>query len=306
MPQRIIRRIKSVIRRRKLRKATIEEKKRMVWERRYGNRKRFFEREKIDPGSTLAEKIADLYSRNPAVKKGAITFIRQVGERKTTPYLLPKLKDPDPYIRLAIVETLGTLKDSRARIPLTETLRKDTDFDVCKKAAWALGEMNDPKAIPDLLKIMNTEPNPVVRKAISDALAKMKNPKSIPELVRMLNTGGWSLRISAIQLLGEIEDPRAIPHLLPFLRAPEGNAIVVASEALGKIARKNLPQKLREETEKEFRTLGSAKRNLLMTAIYLGKIQIPSNHRREFYRKLVRDTKGMEIWKLARTTGLLT
>jgi hypothetical protein len=86
---------------------------RRIWKKRYGNLKKFFEREGINPKSRLANAIEGIRSDEPQTRRNAIWALGRIGDPRTIPQPLPFLKDPKT--RWETIEALERI--SLANIP---------------------------------------------------------------------------------------------------------------------------------------------------------------------------------------------
>jgi LysM repeat protein len=86
--------------------------------------------------------------------------------------LISALYHRDPLVRGMAAEALGDIKDSRAVMPLVETLEKDEDALVQNSAAQALGKIGDPRAVEALIGVQDHE-YWAVRKNAGLALTKI-------------------------------------------------------------------------------------------------------------------------------------
>jgi HEAT repeat protein len=155
--------------------------------------------------------------------------------------LILALKDKDRDVRLGIIEALSVIRDKRA-VPSLIELLGDTSSEVRWETAIALGEIGSPDAISPLKNSLR-DPDKYVRYGAASALAKIGwNPESDEEkafyyvglqewqavkecgpaaigaLSLVLQDQDSSVRIQAIEILGQIGDKKAIPALMQSLR----------------------------------------------------------------------------------------
>ena len=151
---------------------------------------------------------------------------------------------------------------------------KDSDQEVCKRAAEALGEIGDPAAVPALTEAIQTKNNEVgtaavkalrnlglegftvyakalggtidqlqntknefVRRSAAEGLGEIGDPAAVPFLIKALKDKDMVVRSLALYSLGKIGDPAAVPALIKALKvkANEPDVRRFAVETLGEI-----------------------------------------------------------------------
>lgn len=161
--------------------------------------------------------------------------------------------DGDPPRRRA-AETLGRLKDPRARGPLQRVLQ-DPDFVLRVKAIWALGEIGDRQAVPALVPLLGDQgavapdraaPHEAAVEALSklgesefalafaaalrgdrDGLSYIRDRYREPVIaafVRALASSNPAVVIHAAHALQEMAALEALPALRKALRETRGDA----------------------------------------------------------------------------------
>ncbi len=91
----------------------------------------------------------------------------------TVAELIAALNDRSPAVRKRAAETLGELEDVKAVEPLTRAL-KDRDADVRIHVALALGMIDDMSATAPLTYALKDEEDETVKRALETALDMVK------------------------------------------------------------------------------------------------------------------------------------
>ena len=180
--------------------------------------------------------------------------------------LIDALDDPDRQVRMAALEALAGMKDSRAlpgamqalgsedpemrvaalhavshmgdpvALPATLPLLVDSDHRVRVAAAKAIGEFQDSTAIAALSSALRNDTDPEVRKTAAWALGEIDDSRALPALIAALS-GDTSaeVRATAAWALGEIEDPSALDALGGAVRDENTEVRHQAIRAIGEI-----------------------------------------------------------------------
>jgi tetratricopeptide (TPR) repeat protein len=131
---------------------------------------------------------------------------------------------------------------------LLDALRHEQS-DVNSGAALILRDIGSP-AIPSLLKALHHN-SANVRRWVTSALCSFDNANAgLQELLNVLHDQEISVRIGAINALGESKNPRAIPDLIESLNDTSGFVSLFAAQALTKIG---TPEALKAVEEHQHR-----------------------------------------------------
>ena len=125
------------------------------------------------------------------------------------------LKDEDWAIREEAATALGTLRDSRAVVPLVSVLR-DSDRAVREAAIGALTAIGEP-SVP-ALGLCLSDPQLGVQEAASAVLAVIADERVLDPLIASLRNRDWIVRMHAAKALGRIKDSGSIEPLIPLLQ----------------------------------------------------------------------------------------
>ena len=165
----------------------------------------------------------------------ANTQIQQAGATALTA-LIETLGDASVGVRLAAVQSLGTLGDPRAIAALAKALKEDTDARVREAAAQSLGEIDDNRAVPALLDALKTERAPKVKEQIVRALGEIDDPSAVGGISAVIKDPAVEVRRAAVWALGELEDPNAIGALVALAKDEDVEVRREVASALGNLS----------------------------------------------------------------------
>jgi len=165
------------------------------------------------------------------------------------PALLSVLKDENAAVRLAAVQSLGSLEDPRAVDALVQALRTDTDARVREAAAEALGEIDSPRAVPGLIAALGSEKVTAVRARIAWALGEIDDARAVEALGAAVRDPEAEVRRQVVWALGELESAAAVPMLIPALKDADVETRKQAAQALGEIGSKDAVEALAPVTK---------------------------------------------------------
>lgn len=155
--------------------------------------------------------------------------------------LCATLRDPDNWVRLAAVYSLGEIGSGGPQSvePLCGAL-KDEHPGVRRAAASALGDIHDEKAVGPLMATLTDEhEEQQVRETASDAVIKIVafpivEPSAIVKLlITALKNPAVLVRKTAVRGLGRISDPRTVEPLVECLTDIEPDVRLAAIHGLG-------------------------------------------------------------------------
>ncbi|MFN8614986.1 MAG: HEAT repeat domain-containing protein [Vampirovibrionales bacterium] len=214
----------------------------------------------------------------------AIRALGKIGEGKTatdlemdrgdSPAVIPLMsllndRHLNYRVRMAAAESLGRLGDAHATAALMDILKDDEESSVYlrESTAKALGMLGDLRAIDALIDVMNTKKGlrnklTFLKERAIQALGQLvtgqkANNKVVDHLLLSLNDSAPSIRLAAIEALGDVGDPRWIPQLAQCLNDSDDMVSLAAIASIyalgGEAALKallsldTLPQFVREE-----------------------------------------------------------
>jgi len=174
--------------------------------------------------------IALLRRDDYSIQFKSINALTKIGKPAVKP-LISNLNDKDNSFRMAVIETLGKIKDPVAVGPLI-SLIKDEDSSIRMRAAEALGNIGDKRAVEPLISLIKDEDS-WVRMAVVEALGKIKDPRGVEPLISALKDKDSWVKMKAIEALRDIKDQRAVDPLLTSLKDSNASVRTRAAEALG-------------------------------------------------------------------------
>ncbi len=174
-------------------------------------------------------------------------------------------------LRLAAAESLGRAGDPHALGSLVDILEDEREKSVYLKesAAKALGMLGDIRAMDSLIRTLESKRGirdkfDFLKEQIIEAIGRIGGRedgayKASDVLMRSLGDEAASIRLAAVEALGDIGDSTCIPRLQDMLRDEDDDVAVAAVAAIynlgGEAAvrellvQENLPQFLRDELE---------------------------------------------------------
>ncbi len=114
-----------------------------------------------------------LKSADAGLRNEAIEALKQL-PREIEPHLFELLEDPDPDVRIFIVNVLESLRHPLVEQWLIKVIRHDPHVNVCATAVDLLGEVGVKEAIPALLNLKQRFPDePYIQFAADVALKRI-------------------------------------------------------------------------------------------------------------------------------------
>lgn len=171
----------------------------------------------------------------PDVCQQIITALGQIGDARAFEPLLTFLTDDNYIIRASTLEALGSLGDERCIPPICNCLLQDRSYLVRATAAEVLARFQTPEVVTALKEALN-DGDRWVRNQVVESLCQCDPDTPLWSLLRDLNHPESTVRLSAIQRLGQLGDSRSIPFLEHALLEEEQTDIIEAVvETLGRI-----------------------------------------------------------------------
>lgn len=171
-------------------------------------------------------------------------------------------------LRLAAAESLGKLGDENAVTPLIDIINDERENSVYLKesAVKALGMLGDIRAIEPLIDMLESKKGlrnkfSFLKEQIIEAIARIGKPnhKATDHLLTALKDEAPSIRLAAVEALGEVGDESCVPLLSELIYDSHDDVAISAIAAIYNLAgeraikdiltQDNLPQFLREELE---------------------------------------------------------
>jgi HEAT repeat protein len=144
--------------------------------------------------------------------------------------------DPATQAWYAVVKedwTRATALGAAAVEPLVVAL-KDSNSDVCSRAAEVLGRIGDVRAVEPLIVALK-DSNSNVRQGAAEALGRIADVRAVEPLIAALKDSNSNVRQGAAEALGGIADVRTVEPFIAALKDSDSNVRWRAAKALDKI-----------------------------------------------------------------------
>lgn len=188
-----------------------------------------FSAEIVRGAAAVDDLIAELRSDEARRRADAAEALGTIRDTRALLPLRELLADPDPQVRSSAAIALVRVGDEALFPEIVKGLR-DESPQVVIGAAVALGRIGDRRVVPNLVEAFKTD-NPEVGSAIAWALGQCADPAALPWLVTAVEQGFAAP--NACEALGRIGDPKATPALLRALTSPNDDTRAYAARALG-------------------------------------------------------------------------
>jgi cyclophilin family peptidyl-prolyl cis-trans isomerase/HEAT repeat protein len=166
-------------------------------------------------------------SRDALVRRTAVMGAGRIGDRRATPLVAGRLRDPAPPVRAAAAFALGLLRDSTAAGALADALTAHPPLDSAGAAetATALGRIGGPRAEATLAKLLDRQlPTAGSRTASASAIAaallevwRLGKDAPVAALRRYAADSSAQFRWPAVFSLSRLRPPDAAPDLVAAL-----------------------------------------------------------------------------------------
>jgi len=174
--------------------------------------------------------LVDLGKTDENLRLAALEALGRLGDTRVVRAIVTAARwDTDVAVRQRAIKTLGQLGDTWAVDPLLAVL-DDNAPSLRASAATALGQIENERAVESLTEALKDDDEVVRRKAIS-ALGRIWK---LPQLVR-LGDDSEAVRGRAALALGRLGDMRVVQPLVAALRDQDGAACASAAMALGQL-----------------------------------------------------------------------
>ena len=151
------------------------------------------------------------------------------GDAAVDPLLL-LLRDEDPALRLAALETISQIKSSRVFSPIINIL-KDENPHVRAVAVQALSRIGNPEALEPLSKLVR-DSSWEVRSVLLDAFEHFDSSRAVDGLMILIRDETPDIRSRAAEILGKKGDLRAITALVIALVDEDFAVRTIAEQSL--------------------------------------------------------------------------
>ena len=213
--------------------------------------------------NTIEKLIAQLGDGRNSIRESAVNALVKIGQPAVQP-LIKAMEIQNNYIRPSAADALGQIGDPQAVGPLIKAL-EDKQSHIKNAVIRSLVKIGQP-AIQSLIEALGDE-NVSVRISAVDALGQIGGPQAVEALIKALGDEAISVQRSVAMILGQIGDPQAVQPLIETLEDKDGDAGVRqrAARSLGQIGDQRAVQPLIKALEdKQYSVRHSAANSLGM------------------------------------------
>jgi len=179
--------------------------------------------------------IQKLSQPEPIERRNAAIRIAYGKWPAAVPYLIRTLSDPEPDVRRACVQALGTIGEKKqSPIALKKLLREEKSPAVRMTLLETLGQLRVENAIPEFKKAVS-DPNTQIRTAALDGLSQWTHPEVDSLLLQALKDPAEGVRITAMNGLGRRKTSAARDPILSQIQDPISQVRRAAINALKEI-----------------------------------------------------------------------
>ena len=204
------------------------------------------------------------------IRSEAIRMLGFFGDDSAIMPLLGLLNDRNVNyrVRLVAAESLGRLGDSHALAPLLDIIQDERESSLYLKesAAKALGLLGDIRAIEPMIEMLESQKGfrgkfKFLKERLFEAIGQIGSPtpKVTDTLIRGLKDSAPSIRMTAVDALGELGDKSCLEPLMTMVGDSNNDVVLAAVSAIYKIggeaaikellSNENLAKFVREELE---------------------------------------------------------
>ncbi|HVN43107.1 MAG TPA: HEAT repeat domain-containing protein [Steroidobacteraceae bacterium] len=180
--------------------------------------------------SLVPELLSRLGGKDPIARTHIISILARFNRRDVADALQAQLKDPNKFIRQAVLGALSQLEGTADPSLLCEVLR-DHDVETQQKAIDAVVRANHPDTMQHLVKVLRDE-DEGARRAAVEVLNVIGTPQHIKELLQSIKDDDWWVRGRAADALAKIGGPRVIEASLELIRDQDEEVRRAAIEIL--------------------------------------------------------------------------
>ena len=142
----------------------------------------------------------------PAQADDVFPFNDQFAARETVEPLLQKLKNPDPFVRVEAIQSLGEIPTELSLVSVCGSLN-DKNLYVRAYAAEAVGKIGRLDMSLSLLSLLTAldDPSPYVRSMMLSALGELQDTRAVDSIRKLLDDEDESVRNMAAWALENIK-----------------------------------------------------------------------------------------------------
>lgn len=193
-----------------------------------------------DPAVEIPQLLERLHTEDWDERQAAAKLLRLnaeqlegVDDRATLGLLADALQDDDHFVRWAVAEALGYMKEETS-VPMLLEMLHDHSWSVRLAALRALLGIGDVRVTPAVLECLHDE-HTLVREMAAEVLGVLGVSDAMSGLVSALNDEDGFVRRAAAESLGALGCGEAVENLIEALSDDDYHVRWAAAEALGKI-----------------------------------------------------------------------
>lgn len=182
------------------------------------------------PVPEVTKALADELPKLPADKQ--ILVSQTLANRKDAaaePALSALAKSGEKPARIAAIRALGEL-GSGAAMPGLMALLKDDDREVSAAAQEGLHGLSGPEAEAAIMALL-AQPDAKTRALALEMLSQRRVFSALPNVLKAAEDAEESVRVAAIQVLGDLSGPAELPALIGLLQRAKAPAELQAAES---------------------------------------------------------------------------
>lgn len=159
---------------------------------------------------------AALNDKDPKVRRVAVKGMRRLKAVEQLPMLDHLIHDPDPRVRLTVLETIADLSDSPTEAgSVVSTFLNDTNEEVVSQALRRISTLNYKEALPRVNQLLESENINVVAKAAATARSLGDDAAAdsvLPRIANGLESVKTHDRLMALKSLSDVGGEASIEY----------------------------------------------------------------------------------------------
>ena len=143
----------------------------------------------------------------PTSPSDVISVIDEFADKETIEILLQKLDDPDPFVRVEAIQSLGEIQQEKSLVSVCDCLN-DENLYVRAYAAEAVGKIGQVDISLALSRLLSSldDPSPYARAMMVAALGELQDKRASDSIRKLLHDEDESVRWMAVWALKKIEN----------------------------------------------------------------------------------------------------
>lgn len=175
----------------------------------------------------------ELASLSSTTRCYAVAALGEIGDPAGRDGLHGVRSDPDPLVRLAVLQAMDKMDPAYFQADIREALN-DPDTQVRGYAAGIVGSRRDHGAAPYLL-LLCREDDPELRAVAARSLGKLGDPAAAAQLARLTEDPASIVVSAALLALGDLKAAESFAAIQARLHSPQDLIRATAVKALGRL-----------------------------------------------------------------------